>query len=119
MGGFDLTNIQPLQRVQKPYPSPINTQSQVSSESRQEAKPQQPSDGVQTIEDALFKPMRTQLEDENGLMWQDKRPADFKAGHWSIDKFAEGPDQLPVDAQGYRVIRAAEAKGEPEEVDNG
>lgn len=119
MGGFDITNIQPLQRVQKPYPSPVKPQQNHTPEPRQEARPQQPSNGVQTIEDALFKPMNTHLQDETGLTWQDRRPADFKAGHWSIDKFAEGPDQLPVDAQGYRVIRAAEAKGEPEEADNG
>lgn len=118
MGGFDLTNIQPLQRVQKPYPSPVQQQ-QTPSQPHQEARPSQTSDDAQTIEDALFKPLKMQLQDENGLTWQDRRPADFKAGHWSIDKFAEGPDQLPVDAQGYRVIRAAEAKGEPEEVNNG
>lgn len=107
MGGFDLTDIRPLQRVKSPISSqmpPVRTQ-----EPHAEAKETKVVGMPQSIEDALFGEIEVK-----GRSWKDKRPDDFKESHWSIDKFAEGPDQLPLDAQGNRVIRGSEAVGMPE-----
>lgn len=112
MSGFDLTNIMPLKQIKKPASSFIPPTP--TPQPQQEQKEQKVVGMPQSIEDALFGDIKV-----NGSSWKDRRPDDFKASHWSIDKFAEGPDQLPIDANGNRVIRGADAVGMPESEDHG
>lgn len=106
MTGFDLTNIQPKRSGEVHFQ---NSQQRVSPHLRPQApkiEPQRAPDTPETIEDALFGPIRAKLKDENGTTWSDRRPEDFKDSHWSIDKFAEGPENLPVDQHGNRLLKA-------------
>jgi len=100
---FDLTDIKPINKTGNQPIVPTT-----SPPIQQVQQPTPDSSAPNDINEALTKPINTgdSLTDEEGNPWKDKRPPGVKRRFWSVDKFSEPGNNLPVDKEGFTVIRS-------------